>query len=252
MKIDDLKICDLITKINQYNNIPSLFALVTNFFQSTGAIYLNYTHLNTHHNNKSQFLMHHNYTPEWVQTYIVKQYALIDPIVLYVKTYNKPILWNHACNIITKDFILNTEQKQLIKDMMFDVFKNELSNGIGIAVTRVPSKQYGFYIAYPNTAIIPSHILLDAVCYIFNNAFINIANTNYIYEKTNFPFSPQERIIIKLFYNGKERRDIAEIMNISVNTVDTMTKRIFIKMRVNSKIQLIAKVISKGWLNMLT
>lgn len=250
-RINEFTVCDLIAEVSTCSDIPSLLALVTNFLHSTGARYFNYTHLDTQSNSKSQFLMHHNYTPEWVATYTAKQYATVDPVVFYVKTYNRPVLWNHACNIIAKNFILNSAQKQLIKDMIFDVLKHGIGNGIGIAVTKVPAKQYGFYIAYPDPERIPSHLFLDAICHIFNNAFMSITKDNYIYNEIKFPFSPQERVLVQLIYHGKERRDIAEIMDISVNTVDTMTKRIFVKMRVNSKMQLMSKIISKGWLNML-
>ena len=181
----------------------------------------------------------------------LKDYAKIDPAVIYGKIYQKTAEWYYACNVITKYFILNKDQKDLLKDMMFDVARHSLSNGIGVSIATTIFNQNGFFIVYPHSISIPNTRTLEAICYIFNNAFTSIANDSHSYENITFPFSPQERELIKLIYNGKERQDIAEIMQLSINTIDTMTKRLFIKMRVNSKMQLITKIIAKGWLGML-
>jgi DNA-binding CsgD family transcriptional regulator len=252
MKIDEHIVCKLIHRVNNANTVIDLLTVITDFFYFTGAVHFNYTNLNIKQNNITQtFLKHHNYTQEWVKSYTLNSYSTIDPAVIYGKVYQKTAEWNYACNAITKYFILNKEQTQLLKDMMFDVAKHNLSNGIGIPISHNTLNQYGFYIVYPTSFHIPSHTILEAICYIFNNAFIAKSNENFTPDNIKFPFSPQERELIKLIYDGKERQDIAEIMKISINTVDTMTKRLFIKMRVNSKMQLITKIIAKGWLGML-
>ena len=253
MKIDENVICDLITNINQCTNWLEVLKNATNFFEKMGVIYFNYTELNTQYGNKIQnFLKHHNYTDEWVKTYTKKNYSSIDPALIYGKIYQKTAEWNYACSVVSKNFTLNKDQTELLKDMMLDVAKNNLLNGIGIPIYKTISNQYGFYIVFPTSQAVPKHNILEAICYIINNAFVTFSEAGVFYENEKFPFSPQERELIKLIYNGKERQDIAEIMTLSINTIDTMTKRVFVKMRVNSKVQLIAKIIAKGWLGMLT
>lgn len=250
MAINEI-INNAINELNESKTLIEVLNVISNFFKKTGALHFNYTHLTQTLNSDMNFLKYHNYSEEWVKTYTSKKYSIIDPAVIYGKIYQKTAEWNHICNTICKNYSLNNQQKSLLKDMMFDVIKNNLANGIAVPITTTLSKQNGFYIAYNTLEQVPKYHILQVICFIFNNAFTTIANESEIENNIKFPFSPQERELIKLIYNGKERQDIAEIMNISINTVDTMTKRIFIKMRVNSKMQLIAKIIAKGWLGMI-
>ena len=91
--------------------------------------------------------------------------------------------------------------------------------------------------------------IINAICVIFNNTFTSLEHKQPHTSNKNkfFIFTERERELIKCIYLGKERSDISTLMDISINTVDTMTKRVFLKMRVNTKVQLIVKITTNGW-----
>ena len=136
--------------------------------------------------------------------------------------------------------------------MIVSVAMEELHNGIGIPFVLPPFSQYGFYVVMESSYLITDEhkLLLSSVCFAVHNMFCKHDNNKKRLYCIDFRFSPRECEIIKLIYNGKESCDIAELLDISVNTVNTLLRRIFNKAHVNSKIQLITKITSCGWSHM--
>ncbi len=245
----------IIDEIASCKDITCLLAVMDDFFVSIGVKYYNYIH---HMETSSNYFLHHNYNISWVQRYIKREYASIDPVVINAKLNNQIISWSEACNEI-KSFTFGKSKKALIQDMIIAVKNEELENGLAVPIISEPYKQYGFYLAFFSSQIVNDfrfRNIINAICVMFNNAFINFEKHKgygeFYNKNEKFPFSERECQLIKLIYLGKERTDIAELMNVSINTVDTMTKRLFLKMRVNTKVQLITKTITKGWVFMFS
>ncbi len=237
-------------------------SVMDEFFIFFGVTHYNYTHIDSTCQSK-HFLFYHNYRESWVQRYIARNYETIDPAIIIAKLTNAISAWNQAFNTYQCQFILDKNKQNLLLDMHSGVNAENLHNGLIIPIISSSYKQHGFYLAFntkhfADNGNLKSHI--SAACIIFNNILIALEQQSIkdkyhhnimlsCKEKKRFPFTPRERELITLIYMGKERTDIAELMNIATSTVDTMTKRIFLKMRVNSKLQLIVKIISNGWVN---
>lgn len=64
----------------------------------------------------------------------------------------------------------------------------------------------------------------------------------------NAPLSPREREITHLIIKGMPNKTIAVMLNISRWTVGTYVKRIFAKLNVNTRAELVAKVLQENLL----
>ncbi len=232
----------IIPHIVSAKTVDDILSHLKAFFHSVGVIKYNYTTL-------EQVIMYHNYDQSWCERYYTRSYSTVDPALNIGKIYNKPFTWKEAC-IEMKAIHITLDQKATLLQMQNSVVMEGIEHGICIPIFAYPFGQNGFYLSLKSEKLINDATFMSqllAMCSIFNNAFANIKTANAKDSHTEFPFSQRECEVIKLIYNGKERTDIAQIMDISINTVDTLTKRIFAKVRVNTKVQLITKILVSGW-----
>ncbi len=157
--------------------------------------------------------------------------------------------WEEACDAMNAIHITPAQKVKLLQ-MCNSVKMEGLEHGICIPIFRYPFGQNGFYLSLQSEKLIKNTLFIHqllGICTVFNNAFEDLCQLQIHSHQEKFPFSKRESELIKLIYNGKERSDIASMMDISINTVDTLTKRIFTKVRVNTKVQLITKILLNGW-----
>ncbi len=235
----------VIAQLAQSIQVKDLVLHFTNFLLSTGVKKYNYTTF-------QQPIMHHNYDQSWCEKYMQRNFLEIDPAINITHIYNKMLSWKEVCSEMN-NIHLTQSQKMLLLQMQNSVSSEGIQYGVCIPLPVHPFGQNGIYLAFHSEELTRDKEFMYqmyAVCTIFNNAFQESNARQKINNiKTPFPFSQKETKVISLMYNGKERRDIASMMDISINTVDTLTKRIFTKMRVNTKIQLVTRITLNGWSN---
>ena len=231
-----------ISQIVSSTTIKDMIPHIANFFDSIGVKTYNFTTL-------EEAIMYHNYDQSWCERYYTRSYNEVDPAINIIKIHSKVLTWGEACNKMTEIHITPAQKVKLLQ-MQNSVKMEGLEHGICIPISIYPFGQNGFYLSLQSEKLIQDtsfiHQLLG-MCMIFNNAFEDVRKINIRGYDAKFPFSQRETELIKLIYNGKERSDIADIMDVSINTVDTLTKRIFAKVRVNTKVQLITKILVNGW-----
>jgi DNA-binding CsgD family transcriptional regulator len=63
-----------------------------------------------------------------------------------------------------------------------------------------------------------------------------------------FPLSPREKEVVRLVAKGLSNKVIAQVLDISVWTVSTHLRRIFAKLNVNSRAEMVARSLTDGLL----
>lgn len=253
MAISD-NISGFFSRISLCKSKVDILSVMNQFFASIGVTYYNYTHLDPSPNGTSQYIMHHNYPQSWVQQYQQQNYGEIDPAIFMARMENSAFSWHEACKTIEDGIKLGKHKKTLLQDMKNGVQTTQIDHAIAIPIVFNLYKQYGFYLAFGNNVDIHNlefKVLISSICFAVNNSMITIEretvhNTRMQkYEK--FPFTERETIVLKHLCNGKTREDISHIMNISQNTVDTLLKRIYLRARVNSILQLMVIIQLRQW-----
>jgi|GEM_PF-6159965 len=232
----------IISLIISSKTVEDTMIHIANFFNAIGVTQYNYTTF-------EKAIMHHNYDQSWCERYYTRSYYEIDPAINIVKIYNKFFTWEEACHEMNMIHITPAQKVKLLQ-MKNSVKMEGLEHGICIPISTYPFGQHGFYLSLKSEKLIKNTIFIHqllGICTVFNNAFEEFSKIHTKNYQAKFLFSQREMELIKLIYNGKERSDIASIMDISINTVDTLTKRIFAKVRVNTKVQLITKILLNGW-----
>ena len=182
---------------------------------------------------------------EWSREYIEKSYALIDPVVTNSMRHILPFAWGGS------DYLkgLTKQQQQVFSDAK----KHGIVLGI-LAPVHAPGNEFAaislvaketetekkFLQKFPQRSL-----ALNALAPYIHSAVRRIFNVE---ERTNAALNLSAREIecLSWFANGKSYEDIAQILEISRNTVITHVNRAKKKLDVSSPQQAVSLLISCG------
>jgi DNA-binding CsgD family transcriptional regulator len=179
-----------------------------------------------------------NFNAEWSNRYQTKKYHLIDPIIEHNFSPEgfKTFAWEEAYNSTDK------EKKRKFIHESTDFFKD------GVQIGKMSLNQW------EGSSLSLSDVKLDLrIKYILNLIYPSIHNTlKMIFlaqQKTNI--TKQEKRVLELLQQGFSLNQIAEDLNISVNTVNIHSRNIKEKLDVFTQTQAVAESESSGILRLL-
>jgi LuxR family transcriptional regulator/LuxR family quorum-sensing system transcriptional regulator CciR len=178
----------------------------------------------------------HKVPVEWLSAYIAKNYFEIDPIMAVARRSVHPFRWFDAADAIN----LTEEQRQFFVDFRSAGFVD----GYAVPVYSRPGDIAYFCVGSCEREFkLESADLLElqALCQIMHNRYQALVG-----EEQPLRLSPREREVLKLLVQGRSNADIAQQLALSVHTVDTLVKRCFQKMGVNSRTEAAVLALSRG------
>ena len=180
------------------------------------------------------------YADDWMQEYERRSYAAIDPVLLAAATRDNAFTWaelerTSAYTEAQKRFMLTAEREA------------GLFNGIGVPIRGRRMLQAGIGLASsaPHDGAEAYRDLLAAFCNQFYLAFKRL----YAHTATppdSKPLSPKETEILTWVAGGKTDDDIAAILGISRNTVDTHMRSIFRKLDAGNRVTAVVRALMHG------
>lgn len=108
-------------------------------------------------------------------------------------------------------------------------------------------RDIGFQLTHVSYAVFSVFVFVDLCAYFFkkyNTALDITSNEKAIQDK--FSLSDREIEVIELLAEGLTNQNIAQQLHISVNTVKSHIKRIYQKLKISNRLQLINKLTSNG------
>ncbi len=184
-------------------------------------------------------LVRQTFPREWVKQYLDQQYSKIDPVLEQSRREAKPFHWFE----VDKKLNLNAQQKQFLVELK----EAGLTDGIAVPVFGPMGT-----IAYFGLGCVEDtldlteeqELELQFACLQTHNRYFDISHIND--EEPSKPLSPREKEVLSLVAAGLSNNFIADRLNISENTVDTMLRRVFAKLGVNNRISAVLKGIGSG------
>jgi DNA-binding CsgD family transcriptional regulator len=180
-----------------------------------------------------------NYPEDWMKFYIENGYVAIDPLRQVAFRARGPVLWDSVPELIE----LSAEQRSCL----FQGTEAGLFNGIGVPIRGRRMLQAGIGLASsaPHDGAEAYRDLLAAFCNQFYLAFKRL----YAHTATppdSKPLSPKETEILTWVAGGKTDDDIAAILGISRNTVDTHMRSIFRKLDAGNRVTAVVRALMHG------
>jgi len=185
----------------------------------------------------------HNYPSDWQAYYTEKDFARIDPVLKAAGTHGWAFRWKD----IERTHNLSDRQTRVMR------LGEEagLHNGIGIPLRGPRAQIAGIAMAssHPHDAALPKLDLITAYCQQFYMSFKRIGAPRQKPLAIVASLSPKEEEILLWVAAGRSDDQIAAILSISANTVDTHLRHIFQKLEVNNRVGAVVKAIMAGLIN---
>lgn len=214
-----------------------MFQCVQNAAQALGFEYVSYWLRLPLPITKSKFVFLNNYPVEWQQLYESKDYASIDPLILQGQQSCTPIVWSDDVFRFAPEF-WQQAQAQGLKYGWSQSTRG--SCGLPGMLSLVRSAQ-------------PiSQVELDAkekqMQWLTSSAHILISRVLLTkFEKEYAPcLTPREIEILKWTADGKSADDIADILELSVNTVNFHVRNLILKFNVSNKTSAVVRALMFG------
>ncbi|WP_435640955.1 helix-turn-helix transcriptional regulator [Micavibrio aeruginosavorus] len=231
---------DYLRAANQADTVDALFSVLMKAVGRHGfnrAVFGMMTdHLDI--DKKAGFGIAYSYPDDWVQYYNEKKLQYIDPVMTLGSVRSESFLWSDLDRLVSltktqKQFLLLAEDAGLRNGLCapFHGPHNQIA-GIGLATTEKKDAFDG------------NVDLVTAYCSHFYVAYKRLMRRDSAVE--HIVLTNKESEVLTWAAAGKTDAEIAVILNISHNTVDTHMRKIFQKLGANSRVLAAVKAISLG------
>ena len=183
-----------------------------------------------------------NYEKEWVDYYFEENYHLIDPVVHIGKQNKKSFLWSDTWHGVE----LNKKQKQLFNEA------NDYGVGTGIGIPIFSPYHSDGMVSLVSSSIKNDDELLKIVegstaeIHLLSVYFQQMAHYFIVRDKITIhsvPLKQREKDCLKWAASGKTNSEIAQILGISIKTVEAHFSNCYRKLNAISREQAVAKAI---------
>ncbi|MGB4058035.1 MAG: LuxR family transcriptional regulator [Alphaproteobacteria bacterium] len=191
--------------------------------------------------DKNQLGIFHNYVESWDKYYKEKKYHLIDPVLRYAAMQTAPFKWSQ----LEKNFSLSPNQLKIFREGE----EAGLWHGVGVPMRGSRGQLSGIALASSQKvdACEQNLDLIAAFCNQFYLAYKRFYIPSEKDEKGSFiSLTPKETEVLHWLFNTKTDEEIATILGISKNTVDTHIRKIYEKMGVHNRIAAAIKGLMLG------
>ena len=174
---------------------------------------------------------------EWVCEYIEKNLVSVDPIPELAARLSRPFFWHDISTLVTQttkheSYLTSMERARLGDGLAFYVFGPALQNayvGLGFGVDRID---------------LDRDTVFSFQC-IAQAGHLQFCTLNENFENHE-PLTPREREVLEWVARGKSNSVIAEIVGISVHTVDAHIRGIYRKLEVNDRTSAAIRGLGRG------
>lgn len=232
---------DFVRDSSQASNGEALFALLSQAVGQYGYDKLVFSVLSDRDlpAELNRLCLYSTYPEDWLKYYAAKDYGRIDPVVRAAGTSHHAFTWAD----LEKTTVFSPQQVRLMRQGE----EVGLNAGIGVPLRGSRALLAGIGLAASDEHDgADVHLdLVNALCSQFYLAFRRLyAKPAQAADVT--PLSPKEREILSWVAAGKTDEEIATILSISRNTVDTHMRNIFRKLDAPNRVSAAIKGVTLG------
>lgn len=236
---------EYVEKANGADSVKHLFDIYLNAVISYGYDRAQFTLLTDHNdiNKKAGFGILNNFPQDWVSYYVEQRMDTYDPIIKYGIQQNHCFTWKDGSNY----FGLTHKQIECLNQAE----GAGLNNGIAIPMHSLGNNMAGVSLATSEKRD-HNHYQRDLMTAMSNHMYMRFIDLSSSQQKVieNIILTNREREVLIWVGQGKSNHKIAQIINISSNTVDFHLRNIFKKLDVNSRVLAVVKAMKLGLINL--
>ncbi len=185
-------------------------------------------------------LVRENFPDEWVETYLAKDYADIDPVLSQARVEAEPFHWFDVEDKVK----LTREQRFFLKEMR----EAGLTDGLAIPIFGPMGTMAYFGLGCVNDTLdLPREQIMELqfACQRTHNRYLQMSALTNKGEPTP-KLSARETEVLTLVATGLSNNNIASRLGVTENTVDTVLRRTFRKLDAPNRISAVLKGLGTG------
>jgi len=175
------------------------------------------------------------YPDDWQKTYLEKDYARLDPVLHAALTLNSGFTW--------ENLKATSSYTQAQTRFMNEAIDAGLNNGIAVPMRAL--KAVGGVGLAATTAHDGAYAHLDLINALCTQFYLSYRRL-YARPAPTFSLSPRETEVLTWIAAGKTDEEIAVILGISRNTVDTHLRSIFRKLDATNRVSAVVTGLTQG------
>lgn len=239
MSGSDTRLPSFLARVATIGDVPGLLY----FFQTTMADYgfgVSSYHILSDKLFKREAedsLVYHTFDEEWVDHYLSENLFENDPIIGYARRAQRPFHWFD----IGKYVNLTPEHEKFLDDLRAQGFRDGLAVPVfgaqgSIAYFGLGCEEGGIDIKEED------ELEIQIICQQTHIRYLEIENA----APAGAELSPRERDVLYWIAQGKSNSVIADILDISTHTVDTLVRRCYAKLGVSNRVSAAIKGVGSG------
>lgn len=223
-----LALGDFVVLCKKTADIDTLWQRALDFFHGHGIAMVSYHIADAAHYGGAHLgIVEDGFPEDWVCHYMDAKLYLVDPIPALASMRTQPFWWSETANLSN----LSDEQAAYMEELS----ASELGDGLALQVygpkTRDAYVGLGFGTKRPKLSK-EQIFQLQCAAQVAHIRYCELTEEIHL----NAPrLAPRELEVLRWIARGKSNSVIADIMGISRYTVDTMTRRMFEKLKVNDR-----------------
>jgi len=236
---------DYVERANAAGSVEALFKVFVDTVKLHGLDRAIFS-LSTEHNDievPAQLGLIHNYPRDWMDYYFENEFDRIDPVLIHANQKVGMFEWKEIPRF------LDLRKKQRLCLNLGE--EAGLHNGLGILM-RGPSNQtagIALATAEKKDAFDGDLDLVSAYCQHFYVAFKRLKERPAP-AGSNIFLTEKERDILSMVLYGRSDAMIADKLHMSVHTVDSHMRKIFMKLEVNNRTMAVVKALTLGLIHL--
>jgi DNA-binding CsgD family transcriptional regulator len=236
---------DYVERANAAGSVEALFKVFVDTVKLHGLDRAIFS-LSTEHNDidvPAQLGLIHNYPRDWMDFYFENGFDRIDPVLIHASQKIGMFEWKEIPRY------LDLRKKQRLCLNLGE--EAGLNNGLGILMRGPCNQTAGIALATveKKDAFDGNLDLVSAYCHHFYAAFKRLKERPSPVGPNIF-LTEKERDILSMAAHGKSDVAIADKLNMSVHTVDSHMRKIFMKLECNNRITAIVKALALGLIHL--
>ena len=179
----------------------------------------------------------YGFPKDWIDEYVRLDYERVDPITRRAMRHTQPFWWSE----ITALEELRPQEREYLKAL----HRAQVGDGLAIPVFGPRGRNGYAGLGFgENARALPAHRVatFQMAAQIAHQRYCEILIDGFEHVR----LSPREEEILGWAARGKSNTVIADILEVSANTVDTHFRRIFAKLQVNDRVTAVLRAMALG------
>jgi DNA-binding CsgD family transcriptional regulator len=219
----------------------TLFALLSEFLAERGVQVWSY-HLLMQHLvslKPQQGFIHSTFPPAWVEHYVAKGYFSSDPIIAKARQARVPYRWWE----LEADPTLTPAQRDYLADA-----RTHLRDGYGIPVNGALGTVAYFGVGALDHDLPVDETTLTLIHFACHQTHLRFLQLHGEFGAPLPRLSQREKEVLAWVARGKSNTVIAELLNVSEHTVDSLLRRIYRKLSVTDRTSAVLRAVGSGFI----